>query len=151
MRRIKTVGLKKNRLLVLSEQGKYVFCRCDCGNEKQILRVNFLAGYTKSCGCYQAERVKEVCSTHGLTGTPIYNKWKMMRRRCEDPAHEKYIYYGGRGVTVCVEWSSFENFYADMGASFKKGLSLDRIDNSKGYSIDNCRWVTLEENHRHKG
>jgi len=58
--------------------------------------------------------------------------------------------YGGRGIFLCKKWMEFENFFADMGDSFKEGLTLDRIDNNKGYSRDNCRWVTMRENQENR-
>lgn len=82
---------------------------------------------------------------HGMAGTPIYKLWAGILSRCYNPKVFIYKYYGGRGITVCERWFKFENFYADMGDRPGK-LQIDRIDNEKGYSPDNCRWVTAKEN-----
>lgn len=67
-----------------------------------------------------------------------------MKDRCTNPNRADYKYYGGKGVEVCKRWEKFENFYADMGAP-PVGLTLDRVDNSKGYFPDNCKWVSRKE------
>lgn len=82
---------------------------------------------------------------HGKTGTPLYMKWSGMKSRCYDPNEVSYKHYGGRGITVSADWMDFRNFERDMGGSFKKGLSLERIDNEKGYSKDNCKWIPLNQ------
>lgn len=69
-----------------------------------------------------------------------------MKSRCGNPKHPKYANYGGRGITVCKEWSeSFETFLADMGLKPHPRMSIDRIDNEKGYLAGNCRWATYKE------
>ena len=70
-----------------------------------------------------------------------------MVRRCTTPTHQAFRNYGARGITVCERWHKFEHFYADMGDK-PIGLDLDRIDNEKGYSPDNCRWATRKQNIR---
>lgn len=73
--------------------------------------------------------------------SPEYRTWTLMLHRCHNPTDKRFSHYGGRGITVCVEWrESFKNFLEDMGSK-PPGLSLDRIDNSKGYSKQNCRWA----------
>jgi hypothetical protein len=75
----------------------------------------------------------------------IRNIWYSMIHRTTNPSNTNYFRYGGRGITVCDEWHSFETFYEDMKDSYLVGLSIDRIDNEKGYSKENCRWATKKE------
>ena len=82
--------------------------------------------------------------------TPVYRRWCDMRYRCERPSHTLYKWYGARGVTVCDRWQSFELFEEDMLPSWAPGLWLDRLDNSKGYSPENCKWVTPSQNNRNR-
>jgi hypothetical protein len=82
--------------------------------------------------------------------TPFYRRWCDMRVRCEKPSHPLYKWYGARGITVCERWQSFDLFSEDMLSSWAPGLWLDRLDNSKGYSPENCKWVTPSENNRNR-
>lgn len=75
----------------------------------------------------------------------IYRIWSNMKTRCANPKTIEYHRYGGRGITVCPEWQSFEGFYRDMAEGYNDSLTLDRIDNDAGYSKANCRWATLRE------
>lgn len=83
--------------------------------------------------------------THGMSGTPIYLVWIDMVRRCTKPNHHAFRLYGGRGITVCNRWLAFENFFADMGDRPSPEHSIDRKENDKGYSPNNCRWATSIE------
>ncbi len=76
--------------------------------------------------------------------TPIYRRWSYMKRRCaKDPK------YTSKGITVCLEWANdFMQFYKDMGDMPSPEHTLDRIDGTKGYSKDNCRWATYKEQNR---
>ena len=119
-------------------------CICDCGNETIVTSTDIMTGHTSSCGCKRYESHNRV---HGMNKTDIHTKWVQMRQRCYNKNDASYIHYGAKGVSVCDEWRN--NFIAFMNWSYsngyKEGLSLDRIDNLKGYYPDNCRWVKWED------
>lgn len=76
---------------------------------------------------------------------PLYIKWRSMRSRCYYKKDASYTFYGRRGIQVCPEWLSYKSFEKDMLPFYKKGLSLDRLDNNKDYSKENCRWANSKE------
>lgn len=120
-------------------------CQCDCGKQTEVVAESLHSGNTKSCGCLSRENVRTVNKTHGMSKTRLYGIWHSMKMRCENENAQAYDSYGGRGVTVCERWSnSFEAFFNDMGSEYHEGLTLDRIDNDKGYYPENCRWVSMK-------
>lgn len=151
MKRMPMSGKVFGRLLVLEERGKKVIAGCACGIVKEFARGNVLAGYTQSCGCLQRERTSAANLIHGHANppSPTYTSWRNLKARCENPAHEHYKNYGGRGITYCTRWSYFENFLEDMGER-PEGKEIDRIDGNGNYEPGNCRWLTHEENVKNK-
>ena len=119
------------------------YCLCDCGNATIVAGAHLRDGKTRSCWCLRGEK-------HGKHGSRIYRIWRGMIQRCETPQNASYKNYALRGITVCQKWrESFSAFYADMG-DCPSGYELDRIDNSLGYFVENCRWVTRRSNQRNK-
>lgn len=116
---------------------RYWVCRCECGNESSVLAQNLKSGGSRQCA--DCSRV-----IHRMSHTPTWKVWVGMFERCRRPNHKFFHRYGGRGIDVCPEWESFEQFYADMGER-PEGMSLDRIDPNGNYEKSNCRWATQKQ------
>jgi len=126
-------------------------CRCDCGVECVVASCNLKAGQV-SCGCFQSkwatQHAKKKNTTHGLAYTEIYKRWRAMTKRCKPTAkHCRHNYYD-RGIKVCQEWLDDPAKFIEWSKAngFRKDLEIDRIDNDKGYSPDNCRYATRKVN-----
>ncbi len=124
-----------------SQKCRFALYKCHCGTEFRTQPRYIANGHTKSCGCYNRQRLSESKTKHGLAYHRIYKVWCDMVSRCNNNKCISYKYYGARGITVCERWLKVENFIEDMYPSFEDGLTLDRENNDLGYSPDNCRWV----------
>lgn len=158
--RIDLAGIHFGRLVVLkfSHNTRYRKsthsswdCLCDCGTTLIVGRANLISGRARSCGCSRRNSpiMGQGTLTHGDTvnhsPTPEYKVWQGMWQRCTNPHDGKFYLYGGRGISVCERWNSFEMFLADMGRRPSPTHSIDRLKNDRGYSPDNCRWATILE------
>lgn len=156
MKAIQSVGVKYGRITVLKIIGietgsSIVEGVCECG-KSWTGRLNGLrSGMIRSCGCLKSEEARKP-KTHGMTTggkSPEYRIWASMIQRCYNPKRDYYHCYGGRGITVCDRWRySFENFFEDMGKRPSSKHSIDRINNDKSYSPENCQWSTAKEQGR---
>jgi hypothetical protein len=145
MRKLNITGTQFGRLTALSvsaEAGhnrKWI-CLCECGKLKPVLQDSLLAGKSRSCGCLHRELLTARLLTHGSHRNYEYTVWAGMIQRCTNPKSEAWKNYGGRGITVCDRWRSFQNFKDDMPPR-PKGASIERVKINEGYSPENCIWA----------
>lgn len=120
-------------------------CRCDCGNFTVVRGGNLRNGAVKSCGCKR--HLPAHNRSHKMSQTRIYRVWAGMIQRCTNPNSKSYKNYGNKGISVCDEWKkSFEKFRDwAIKNGYSDNLTLERKDNSLGYSPDNCCWITKSE------
>lgn len=140
---VKHIGSKNGRAVWL--------CKCDCGKETIVYGKSLRSGNTKSCGCLNidssTERIVKFNTKHGGTNSRIFRIWGNMKTRCYNKNAINFQDYGGRGITVCDEWKEDFSAFRDwaLNNGYSPNLTIDRVDNEKGYSPDNCRWATPKE------
>jgi len=128
----------------------YWLCACDCGAKARVCGYKLRHGHTRSCGCLKKDILLERNHVHGLTGTAEYHAWAAMHGRCYNRNNEAYKDYGGRGIKVAPEWSTFTAFLKDMGKRPSPKHSLDRVDNDGDYGPRNCRWATKQKQNNNR-
>jgi len=129
--------------------GAWWECICECGVVKKFKVGSLTSGNSKSCGCRTKAALKAANTTHGFSRTPTHKCWRNMVMRCTNPSNKAYSHYGGRGISVCESWLTFENFLADMGPK-PDGMTLDRINNNADYEPSNCKWATVKDQVRNR-
>jgi len=155
MEKNKLLGSVFHRLTVVSGEKRDLRksvlweCQCTCGGKTTAYAFDLRAGKVKSCGCLALEGVARTHGQSGKARSPEYSIWASMIQRCTNPNARNWGSYGGRGILVCARWFKFENFFSDMGPRLA-GTTLEREDNSRGYSKDNCTWATRQAQVRNK-
>lgn len=148
------VGDKYGRLTVSSADVPYsvapngrktraVQCLCECGNEALVHTYKLATGHTTSCGCFLIENRGKSSITHGLCKEPLFDVWRSIIARCDNPNDNRYEWYGARGIDYPLKWKEYSGFMEDMFPTFEEGLTIDRVDVDKGYSKENCRWTNM--------
>ena len=143
---------KFGRLTALEPIGKndrrYILwkCKCECGSFVNVISSCLISGNTQSCGCLQKERASIARSKYYAKNKRLLKIWHNMHSRCKNDNASNYKRYGGRGIKVCEEWNCFKTFELwALGNGYSDFLTIDRINNDKNYSPDNCRWATMKE------
>lgn len=145
----KIIGSRYGRLTVVDYAGvgsrgmTLWLCKCECGNFSVVRRSNLVSGITKSCGCLRTQL--RACSD-GESRTRLYKIFTGMKQRCGNPNMPCYSDYGGRGIKICDEWSTYKKFRDwALANGYADGLTIERVDVNKGYSPDNCKWIPKGE------
>ena len=158
---IDMTGEKHGRLTVVERAGTNKDnratwrCICDCGNQVTKSRPYINRSSNPSCGCAFKEMVAKRGKnnkTHGDTDSRLYTIWKGMRYRCKNKEDAAYEYYGGRGIDVVDEWNDSYRVFKEWAEAngYSEELSIDRVDNDKGYSPENCRWTDITTQNRNR-
>lgn len=145
----------KPQTLVKNSCRKKYLMKCDCGNVKWYYPWFVVKWYTKSCGCMAKELMQKANTTHWFRSNSvstrwIYLSWRWIKDRCDNINKHDYHRYWGRWITYDTKRGKFENFFADMWATYEKWLRIDRIDNNWNYCKENCRRATAQQQSRNR-
>lgn len=145
-------GMQFGRLSVIERaenRGKSVMwrCSCQCGAEVVTKAYSLTSGATRSCGCYNRERSSQHHTKHGESQTRLNREWRKIKYRCSNPNDDRWEDYGGRGITVCKEWTDSYEAFRDWAIAngYRDDLTIDRIDVNGNYEPGNCRWITNQK------
>lgn len=132
------------------KKGRIWLCHCDCGSDIEVPTSRLTHKNTTSCGCLRKELAREKMTKHGYEGTRLYKCWDAMKRRCNDKTGKWSKTY--RDITICNEWLNPKSFIDwALANGYNDNLTLDRVDNTKGYYPENCRWTTPKEQAWNRG
>jgi len=154
-------GDRYGRLVIIKEvepricktyKDRRVLCQCDCGNTNVVSFHQLRNGRISSCGCYRNELMSRIGKERlkydkEKTSSKLYSIWHGMKCRCNTTSSGAYGRYGAKGIAICAEWNDdFTSFYDwALSHGYSPLLTIDRIDGSKGYSPENCRWATIKQ------
>lgn len=144
------IGKRYSNLTVLEfscikNNNSHWICKCEiCGNKTEVSRPNLRSGNTKDCGCKRSEKISNTHKKHGYSKSSTWSSWSKLRQRVITKKNNTYA-----NIDYDKRWDSFELFLEDMGER-PEGHSIDRIDNTKGYYKENCRWATPKEQCRNR-
>lgn len=152
---VNLIGMKMGKLSPIERAGSnnhkkaLWLCLCDCGNKTITIGADMISGKSRSCGCGVVNSTIERSTTHGKSKTEkrLYNIWKDMKYRCNVPKCKVYHHYGGRGISVCYEWSESVESFIDWAYKngYQSNLTIERKDVNGNYEPSNCTWITQAE------